>query len=198
MGRGIVQLGEPMQDFSNVSLAEARRAYLADSTTGMPIAGLIAWGALAVAAYAMGDRLPANAVFIAAAIPVPLSLLIDRLRGHKGLQAGSRRNPITQLFMRSIAVMALLIPFVVIAVKATGELDLLILGLAILAGTVWVPHGWGADDPAGLIHFVLRALACYAAYLLVPEPYRGAAVAGAAAATYIYAIAAMKKPPVTA
>ena len=76
----------------------------------------------------------------------------------------------------------------------TRDLDLLILGLAILAGMVWVPHGWGADDPAGFIHFMLRALLCYAAYLLAPEPVRGAVIAGAAALTYVYAIIAMKKP----
>jgi hypothetical protein len=93
-----------------------------------------------------------------------------------------------------IFVVALLIPFVIIAVNETGSFDLLVLGLAILAGMVWVPHGWGADDPAGLRHFILRAVLCYAAYLLVPEPLRGAAIAGAAALTYVYAIAAMRKP----
>jgi len=183
-----------MRDYAEVSLAEARRDYLASSTTGMPIAGLIAWAGLAAAAYGLGDELPPYIVFVAAALPVPLSLLIDKLRGAPGLSAASRHNPVTQLFMRFITVVALLIPFVIIAVRASGELDLLILGLAILAGLVWVPHGWGADDPAGFIHFVLRAPLCYAAYLFAPEPMRGAAIAGAAALTYVYAIAAMKKP----
>jgi hypothetical protein len=59
---------------------------------------------------------------------------------------------------------------------------------------MWVPHGWGADDPAGFIHFAMRAVLCYAAYLLAPEGIRTAAIAGAAALTYVYAIAAMKKP----
>jgi hypothetical protein len=101
---------------------------------------------------------------------------------------------VTQLFMRFITVVGLLIPFVIIAAQAAGNLDLLILGLAILAGVVWVPHGWGADDPAGFIHFVMRAIVCYAAYLFAPDAVRGAAIAGAAALTYVYAIAAMRKP----
>jgi hypothetical protein len=187
---------EPKQvrDYSTISLADARRDYLAASTTGMPIAGFIAWGALTVAAYILGDRLPSFAPFIAAAIPFPLSLVIDKIRGEPGLQADSRQNPVTQLFMRFITVVALLIPFVIIAAQAAGSIDLLILGLAIFAGMVWVPHGWGADDPAGFIHFVVRAILCYAAYLLVPEGVRGAAIAGAAALTYVYAIAAMRKP----
>ena len=183
-----------MQDYSHISLADARREYLATSTTGMPIGGLIAWASLAIAAYLLGDRLPGAAPFVAAAAPFPLSLVIDRLRGAPGIRADSRRNPVTQLFMRFITVVALLIPFVIIAAQAARDLDVLILGLAILAGMVWVPHGWGADDPAGFVHFVLRAALCYAAYLFVPDPVRGAAIAAAAALTYVYAIAAMRKP----
>lgn len=183
-----------MQDYSTISLADARRDYLATSTTGMPIAGFIAWGTLAIAAYIFGNRLPSFAPFVAAAIPFPLSLLIDKVRGAPGIQADSRRNPVTQLFMRFITVVALLIPFVIIAAQAASNLDLLILGLAILAGMVWVPHGWGADDPAGFTHFAMRAVLCYAAYLFVPHEMRATAIAGAAALTYVYAIAAMKKP----
>lgn len=183
-------------DFSSASLADARREYLRTSTTGMPLAGLVTWGtlALALAMAAMGRDLPAWAVFTAAAAPVPLSMLIDRLRGVAGIRTENSANPVTQLFMQMIFVVALLIPFVIIAVNETKNLDLLVLGLAILAGMVWVPHGWGAEDPAGLRHFILRAVLCYAAYLFVPEAWRGAAIAGAAALTYVYAIAAMRKP----
>lgn len=183
-----------MKDYSGISLADARREYLATSTTAMPIGGFVAWAALAIAAYALGARLPYFAPFVAAAIPFPLAILIDKLRGQPGIQSESRHNPVTQLFMRFITVVALLIPFVIIAARAANDPNLLILGLAILAGMVWVPHGWGADDPAGFIHFVLRAILCYAAYLFAPEPLRGAAIAVMAAATYVYAIVAMKKP----
>ena len=186
--------GERVKDYTTISLADARREYLATSTTAMPIGGFIAWGALAIAAYLLGDRLPSFAPFIAAAIPVPIALIIDKVRGELGVWSEGRHNPVTQLFMRFITVVALIIPFVIIAARAANDLDLLILGLAILAGMVWVPHGWGADDPAGFIHFVLRAILCYAAYLFAPEATRGAVIAGVAALTYVYAIVAMKKP----
>lgn len=130
-----------MKDYSSISLADARRDYLASSATAMPIGGVLAWAGLAIAAYLLGDRLPEFAPFIAAAIPFPLALLIDKARGEPGIQRESRRNPVTQLFMRFITVVALLIPFVIIAARASGDLDLLILGLAILAGMIWVPHG---------------------------------------------------------
>jgi hypothetical protein len=183
-----------MTDYSTISLAHARREYLATCTTAMPIGGLLAWSSLAAAAFFLGDRLPTFAPFIAAAAPVPIALLIDKLRGELHYWGEGNDNPVGQLFMRFITVIALIIPFVIIATQAAGELDLLILGMAILSGMIWVPHGWGADDPAGFIHFVLRALLCYAAYLFAPEASRGAAVAAAAALTYVYAIVAMKKP----
>lgn len=86
-----------MIDYATISLADARRDYLAQSTTGMPIAGFIAWAGLAIAAYILGDRLPPYVAFVAAAIPFPLSLLIDKLRDAPGIRPESRHNPITQL-----------------------------------------------------------------------------------------------------
>lgn len=183
-----------MTDYSTITLADARREYLATSTTAMPIGGFIAWAALAVASYILGSDLPTYVPFVAAASPVLIALAIDKLRGELGFWAEARDNPVGQLFMRFITVVALLIPFAIIAARAAGDLDILILGLAVFAGMMWVPHGWGADDPAGFIHFAMRAVLCYAAYLLAPEGFRGAAIAGAAALTYVYAVAAMRKP----
>lgn len=179
-------------DFDRMTLADVRSAYLATSTTAMPIGGLIAWAGLASAMLWLGEALPHTAPFYVAALPFPLALLIDRVRGRPGISSDDRHNPVTRLFMQFIFVVALLIPFVIIA--AGGNTDLLVLGLAVFAGLVWVPHGWGADDPAGMRHFAMRTVLCYAAYLFAPDVLRGAAVAGMAALTYVYAIAAMRKP----
>jgi hypothetical protein len=183
-----------MTNMNAQPLVELQRDYLADSTAGMPIGGLIAWGALALISWRLGDAMPAWVAFTAAAAPVPLSVVIDKLRGAPGLSTQSNKNPLTQLFMQFIFVIALIIPFVIFAAQATKSMELLILGLAILAGMIWVPHGWSADDRAGMIHFIMRAALCYGAYMFVPEPHKAAAIAGAAALTYVYAIWAMKKP----
>ena len=105
-----------MTDMRDLPLAQLQREYLADSTAGMPIAGLITWSALAVASWQMGDSMPAWVAFIAAAAPAPLSIVIDKLRGVPGLTTQSNSNPLTQLFMRFIFVIALIIPFVIFAV----------------------------------------------------------------------------------
>lgn len=183
-----------MTDYSTISLADARRDYLAHSTTAMPIGGLIAWSALAGIAWRLGDDLPVWIPFTAAAAPVPIALAIDKARGTIGRWREGNDNPVAKLFMSFITVVTLLTPFIIVSAMEARNVDLIILGMAILAGMIWVPHGWGADDPAGFRHFVLRAVLCYAAYLLVPEPLRGSGVAAAAALTYVYAIAAMRKP----
>ncbi len=183
-----------MTDYNTMTLSSVRRDYLASSTTALPLSGFICWTSFMVAAYFLGPDLPVYAPYVAAAAPVPMALAIDKIRGEPGLRAESRKNPITQLFMRFIFVVGLLLPFVIIAAKAAADAHMLTLGVAILAGLVWVPHGWGADDKSGFIHFVVRSCACYAAYLLAPEAMRTVAIAGAVAVAYIYAMAAMKKP----
>lgn len=183
-----------MNDMRALPFAQLQRSYLAGSTAGMPVAGLITWATLAAVSWQMGDAMPAWVAFTAAAAPFPLSIVIDKLRGAPGLSTQSNKNPLTQLFMQFIFVIMLIIPFVIFSAQASSSIALLILGLAILAGMIWVPHGWAADDRAGMIHFGLRAVLCYSAYLFVPEPNTGAAIAGAAALTYVYAIWAMKKP----
>lgn len=70
----------------------------------------------------------------------------------------------------------------------------LALGVGLLSGAIWVPHGWSADDPAGLIQFLLRAVLCFAAYFLAPAELAVPAIAAAVAASYIHAIVLMKKP----
>ncbi|MEP3052192.1 MAG: hypothetical protein ABJP48_05545 [Erythrobacter sp.] len=183
-----------MVDYTKMSLPDARRDYLANSTTAMPIGGLIAWSLLAIALFAFSDHLPPWAPFVAAALPVPIALLIDKVRGTIGVWSQGNDNPIAKLFLQSIWIITLLIPLLFIAAQQSGDADLLVLGMGILAGVVWVPHGWGANDPAGFRHFLMRAVLCYAVYLFAPEPIRGAAIAAAVAAIYIYALIAMKKP----
>ena len=99
------------------SLRQLQRDYLDTSTAGMPIGGLIAWGALALISWQMGDAMPAWVAFTAAAAPVPLSIVVDKLRGAPGLTTQSSKNPLTQLFMRFIFVIALIIPFVIFSAQ---------------------------------------------------------------------------------
>lgn len=148
------------------SLAELRERFLATSTISMPLAGLIVWSALGVAALFVPKAVVGwMAVYVMAAI-LPLAFAIERLRGRNPFVKDD--NPISKLFFQSIIGIGLMFPLVIGAAEAAGDPNLLVLGVAILAGIVWIPYGWGANDPVGLRHAIARALGCYLAYWLSP------------------------------
>lgn len=183
-----------MTDYSSMTLAELRRRYLAESSDAMPIAGAICWAALALAAVLLLGDLPYWAILIAPAAPLPLSVLIDRLRGRPDVFQGDAVHPMGKLFMQFITVIGVMVFFVIFAAQEANSQAILALGVGLLSGLIWVPHGWSADDRAGMVQFVLRALLCFGAYFLAPEDLRVPAIAAAVAISYGHAIIFMKKP----
>ena len=174
-------------------LSQLRREYLASTTIGMPISGLLVWAALGVAALFISDSMLSLATLIATGMVFPLSMLVDKIRGAPGLSFSANPDPLTQLFMRSIFIVTLIIPFAIIASQRAEDVDLIVLALGILSGIVWIPHGWIVNDPSGLVHAVVRALGCYAAYLFVPEPWTATAICAVIALSYIYILSVMRK-----
>lgn len=172
-------------------LSALQADFRAGSTASMPIAGAIVWAALGLAALVLDQRVIGTlALYIMAAI-MPLAILIDRARG-RNLFAGGAENPLTVLFLTSIAGIAVMVPIGVIAAQATGNGMLMVLTMAILAGVIWIPYGWAADDPSGLRHAIGRALGSYAAYALVPAPYTASAICAVVVAAYAYSLIAMR------
>lgn len=182
------------EEYASQTLTELRRSYLAGSTDAMPIAGLLCWAILSAVAFIMGSALPYWAILIAPAAPLPVSIMIDKLRKRPPAVEGSAKHPMTQLFMRFISVIGVMVFFVIVAARGSESLVILALGVGLLSGVIWVPHGWAADDPAGFIQFILRAALCFAAYMLVPNALAVAAIAAAVALSYLHAIIFMKKP----
>ncbi|SOB79688.1 hypothetical protein SAMN06297144_0680 [Sphingomonas guangdongensis] len=172
-------------------LATLQTEFRAGSTASMPIAGAIVWAALGAAALVLDDGTVGTlALYIMAAI-MPLAILLDRVQG-RNLFAGGADNPLTVLFLTSVTGIALMVPIGVIAAQATGSGVLMVLTMAILAGVIWIPYGWAADDPAGLRHAVGRALGAYAAYALVPAPYTASGICAVVVAAYGYSLVAMR------
>ena len=70
--------GRRATDYTSISLADARRDYLATSTTGMPIAGLIAWGGLALGYWLAPEGIRLAAVAGAAALTYVYAIIAMR------------------------------------------------------------------------------------------------------------------------
>ena len=176
---------------SSKTLAELHADFRAGSTTSMPIAGMICWGALGASAPFLSERVVATAALYIMAGILPLAIVLDKLRG-RNLFA-SNGNPLEQLFLRSVFGIAVTIPILLIAAKAAGRPELVVLGMAILAGVIWIPYGWAADDPVGLRHAMIRAMGCYAAFVLAPEALRLTAICAAVVASYAFTLRYMRK-----
>ena len=174
------------------SLRDLRADFCAGSTWAMPLAGMIVWITLGVAALVLpAPTIGMLALYIMAAI-MPLAFVIERLRG-RNLFAGGNDNPLTTLFLTSIAGIAETVPVVSIGAMGAREPAIIVLGMAILAGVIWIPYGWAAGDPVGLRHAVGRAIGCYAAYAFAPEAYRATAICAVVAVAYVYSLVAMKR-----
>jgi hypothetical protein len=174
------------------SLTALRARFLATSTVSMPLAGLLVWAAIGVAGLLLPpSRVGWLAVYAMAAI-LPLAFAIEKLRGRDPFVRDE--NPITTLFFQSIVGIGLLFPLVIGAARTAGDPALLVLGVAILAGVIWIAYGWGADDPVGLRHAVLRALGSYLAYWLAPPALRPSAICAVVVLAYGYSLVAMRKP----
>ena len=180
-----------MTDWSSKSLRELQQHFLADSTNAMPIAGMICWAGLGVAGLFLPEaRIGQGALYIMMAV-LPLAWLIERTRGRNLFSGGD--DPLTRLFLTSVLGIAIVVPIAVIAANAAGEPLLVVLGMAVLVGAIWIPYGWAADDPVGLRRAVGQAVGCYAAYALVPQPYTASAICAVVVAGYVYVLLAAKK-----
>ncbi len=177
---------------STSKLNDLRGEFLATSTQSMPMAGIIYWAFVAVAAlYVTPIRLE-NIVGFGSGMVFPLGLLIDRLRGRKTNRI-SPSNPVGQLFFQSMGLVLSFWPFVIITTILTHNASLVVLGGAIIMGLIWIPYGWAADDPVGLQHSIARSILCYSCFLFVPEPYKSTAISVAVLLCYTYSLIRMRK-----
>lgn len=174
------------------SLSSLREQFLATSTISMPLAGLIVWSAIGVAALFVSQALVGWMAVYAMAVILPLAFAIEKMRGRDPFAKDD--NPVSTLFFQSIAGIGLMFPLVISASLAANNPTIMVLGVAILAGVIWIQYGWGADDGAGIRHAVVRAIGCYAAFWIVPKPYTASAICAVVGLCYLYSLATMRRP----
>jgi len=179
---------------SSSRLKDLHSHFLATSTQSMPVAGMIFWAVVGIAALFLEPVPVAYVVLFGSGMIFPLALLIDRATGSNRIQRASAENPLTRLFLRSIVMVVLLWPLPIIAAQLAGDPTLVVLGGAILMGIIWIPYGWAADDPTGMQHAVGRVVGSYAAFLVAPDPYRASAISAVVLLSYLYSLVRMRRP----
>lgn len=143
--------------------AFARRRFLA-----MPLAGTIAW--LAVAVSGAMDTTPwAKMMFlyIATGAIAYLGMGLSYLTGERFMDRAQRANPFSKLFMATMAmsvlVFAIAIPF------ARADWTSLPLSIGILAGLMWLPLSWMIGHWIGWFHAIARTVLVLAAWYAWPQ-----------------------------
>jgi hypothetical protein len=174
-------------------LSDLRAEFLATSTQSMPIAGILFWTIVAIAALRLPPNTLAYVVLFGSGMIFPFGALLDRLI-YKRMTLASTANPVVQLFMQCLALVVLLWPFVIVAAFKAHDPNLIVLGGAILMGIIWIPYGWAADDPVGLHHAIGRSILSYAAYLYAPAPFKASAISAAVILAYLYSLIRMRRP----
>lgn len=175
------------------SLSELQANFLAAGSTSMPIAGTVYWLVVLVASLLLPVNTVAFIVLIGSGMILPAGLLIDKLRGIDKRKADTTGNPLMRMFLQGTAVVVLLWPLVILAAQAAKDPNLIVLGGAVLMALVWIPYGSAAADPVGLQHAIARPIACYLAFVFVPDPHKAAAISAVVVLSYLYNFAFMKR-----
>jgi hypothetical protein len=178
---------------TNPTLAELRAEFLASTTQSMPIAGMIFWSIVGIAALRLTPNGLALLILFGSGMIFPFGVLLDRLTGRR-MKRSDTANPVMQMFMQSLGLVALTWPLVILAARAAHSADIIVLGGAILMGIIWIPYGWAADDPVGLHHAVGRAILAYTAYIYAPAPYKATAISAAVILAYLYSLLRARRP----
>jgi hypothetical protein len=149
------------------SLEEQRLEYSRRRLLAMPLAGLLAWLAVAVAGATLSTFGAAMALFVATGSIVYLGIGLSKLTGENFTDRSRPKNAFDALFMHTVAmslgVYAIAIPFFM------QDATSLPLSVGILTGLMWLPLSWVLRHPVGLWHAGLRVGGVLAAWLVFPE-----------------------------
>ena len=177
----------------NSSLRSLRADFLATTTQSMPIAGMLFWAVVAVAALRLNPNQLSLLVLFGSGTIFPLGVLLDRLT-HRKIVLTNAANPVMQMFVQSLGLVMLTWPLVILAARHAHDANLVVLGGAILMGIIWIPYGWAADDPVGMQHAIGRSVLSYVAFVYVPSPYKATGIACVVLLAYTYSLIRMKRP----
>lgn len=132
----------------------------------MPIAGALAWSAVALGGAFLSAREAALVLFAATGLIFYIAVPISRLTGERFLDRSRPMNAFDALFLHfigmSLLCYAIAIPFFLI------DRTSLPLTVGILTGLMWVPFSWVIQHWIGIAHAILRTIVILAAWYVWP------------------------------
>ena len=151
---------------STRTLEQQKEEFKQKKLLASPIAGLIAWSAVAVSGFFFSDQITVWVLFIATGSIVYLAMGISKFTGENYLDKNKPKNTFDTLFFftvtQAILVYSIAIPFFM------ENYTSLPLTVGILTGLMWVPLSWIIDHWVGLFHAITRTFSILVLWYLFP------------------------------
>ncbi len=148
------------------TLEQQKEEFKQKKLLASPIAGLIAWSAVAVSGFFLPDQITVWVLFIATGSIVYLAMGISKFTGEDYLDKSKPKNTFDTLFFftvtQAILVYSIAIPFFI------ENYTSLPLTVGILTGLMWVPLSWIIDHWVGLFHAITRTISILVLWYLFP------------------------------
>jgi len=171
------------------SLADQRKEFRSRRLTAMPLAGVLAWSAVALGGATLQPIAAVWTLFIATGSIAYLGLLISRFTGEHLYDRNRPKNAFDALFFHGVAqallVFAIAIPFFM------ADYTSLPLTVGILSGLMWMPVSWIIEHWVGTFHACARTGLAVVAWYAFPET-RFVAVPVVVVAVYLVTIAVLE------
>ena len=148
------------------TLEEQKQEFKNKKMLATPIAGLIAWLAVAISGLFFSETVTVWVLFIATGSIVYLGMGISKLTGEDFLDKNKPKNTFDTLFFYTVAqailVYSIAIPFFI------ENYTSLPLTVGILTGLMWLPLTWIIDHWVGIFHAVTRTFSVLTLWYLFP------------------------------
>lgn len=155
-----------MRDIAR-TLKHQKEEFKQKNLLASPIAGLIAWLAVAGSGLLFSDRITVWVLFIATGSIVYLAMGISKLTGEDYLDKNKPKNTFDNLFFLTIGqallVYSIAIPFFI------ENYTSLPLTVGIFTGLMWLPLTWIIDHWVGVFHSILRTISILILWFLFPS-----------------------------
>jgi ethanolamine transporter EutH len=150
-----------------LTLDQQREEFSQRRFLAMPLAGAICWSIAGISSIFISTYVAAWVLFIATGSIVYLAMLLTRFTGEDFFRKDKPKNSFDGLFLRCIAMAALVysiaIPFFMIDKRS------LPLSIGILTGLMWLPFSWIIQHWIGTFHTICRTLLIVAAWYIFPQ-----------------------------
>lgn len=158
----------------------------AGRSLALPLAGMIVWAVIGVAALFMEPRIATFALIVGTGAIFPIGILLAKMLGERLL---NNTNPLAKLMAMCVLMVNLLWAVHITLLYVAPQLISLTLGIGL--GLHWIVFSWIIGNPAGTVHAIARTVLVTAAWWLVPD-HRVSAVAVAVVLSYVYSLVALR------